>query len=289
MRWAMRPLQAWRCSMSTPDGSDERKTPGPRAPDLKVLLRGVNEAGLSPATRDVLLAALNRGASSVKKRTKALQPADPPAASGNQPARDVRLRSAGSQRPQLLVIGASTGGPHSIAALLRGFEQRSSVPIVIVQHMAENFLPILAVQLDGLGGMRCLMAVHGERAAAGNVYLAPGDSHLLVASTSAGLELRLSAAPAENFCRPSVDPLLRSAVSALGGAVVAVILTGMGQDGLQGARFIAAAGGTVLAQDEASSVIWGMPGIVADAGLCHAVLPPKDLASKLGCLLEGIA
>ncbi len=282
----MRPLQAWRCSVSTHDG---RKTPGPGALDLKVLLRGVNEAGLSPATRDILLAALHRGASSAQKRPKGPLRADPPTVSGDQLSGGVHLRSAGSQRPQLLVIGASTGGPHAIAALLRGFERALPVPIVVVQHMAENFVPILAAQLDGLAGMRCHMAVHGERMAAGQVYLAPGDKHLLVASTPAGLELRLSLAPAENFCRPSIDPLLRSVVAALGGAVVAVILTGMGQDGLEGARMVTAAGGTVLAQDESSSAVWGMPGAVAGAGLCHAVLSPKHLAAKVGGLLEELS
>lgn len=284
----MRPLRAWRCSVSTPDGSDGRKTPGPDALDLKVLLRGVNEAGLSPATRDVLLAALHRGAASVQNRPKGALRVYPPTDSGDQLLGGISLRSAGSERPQLLVIGASTGGPHAIAALLRGFERAPPVPIVVVQHMAENFIPILAVQLDGLAGLRCHMAVHGERPTVGHVYLAPGDQHLLVASTPAGLELRLSDAPAENFCRPSIDPLLRSAVAALGGAVVAVILTGMGRDGLEGARLVTASGGTVLAQDESSSAIWGMPGTVAVAGLCHAVLSPKHLAAKLGCLLAGL-
>ena len=117
--------------------------------------------------------------------------------------------------------------------------------------------------------------------AAGRIYLAPGDRHLLVEAGRAGLQARLSADPPENFCRPSVDPMLRSAAAACDGRVLVAMLTGMGQDGLVGTRRVVEAGGTAVAQDEATSVVWGMPGAVAQAGLCHAVLPLPRIAPKL--------
>jgi two-component system chemotaxis response regulator CheB len=252
------------------------------------LLRGVTEAGLSESTQATLLAALQRGADRFKGRSKAGTPMfDEVQAPERVVSAGLRLRPAGPQPARLLVIGASTGGPHAVADLLLGCARPLPVPVVVVQHMAEAFVPILAGQLDGLAGMPCRVGVHGEALQPGHLYLAPGDRHLLVVAAGAGLELRLSTAAAENFCRPSVDPLLRSAVSALGGQVLAVILTGMGQDGLEGVRGVIRAGGTALAQDEASSAVWGMPGTVAGAGLCHAVLPPQGLGVRVRDLLEG--
>jgi two-component system chemotaxis response regulator CheB len=146
--------------------------------------------------------------------------------------------------------------------------------------------------LNRLGGPGCAEAKDGESLRAGRLYLAPGDRHLLVeAVAGGGLIARLSDGPPENFCRPAVDPMLRSLSAACGGAVLAVIMTGMGQDGLLGCQAIAAAGGTVLAQDEASSVVWGMPGAVARAGLARALLPPEALAEQLlaaGAARQGV-
>lgn len=179
-------------------------------------------------------------------------------------------------------IGCSTGGPQALTALLRGIGRTLPVPIVAVQHMPAGFTAMLADHLDRLGGPGCAEAQDGEALRPGRFYLAPGDRHLLVESKAdGGLFARLSDTPPENFCRPAVDPMLRSLAAACGGAVLAVILTGMGQDGLLGCRAIAAAGGTVLAQDETSSVVWGMPGTVARAGLAQALLPPEGLAEQI--------
>ncbi len=188
-------------------------------------------------------------------------------------------------RPRVVAIGSSTGGPQALGALLACFRKPLSVPVVAVQHMPAGFTTMLAAHLDRLGPTRCAEAREGEVLAPGRLYLAPGDRHLLVREGSGGLAVTLSDGPAENFCRPAVDPTLRSLVASCGGRVAAAILTGMGQDGLAGCRALAAAGGMVLAQDEASSVVWGMPGVVARAGIAAAVLPVEEIAARLAAAL----
>ena len=150
--------------------------------------------------------------------------------------------------------------------------------------MPAGFTTMLAEHLDRLGPHRCAEAKDGEALGPGRVFLAPGDHHLLVEAGAAGLRARITTDPPENFCRPAVDPMLRSAVQAAKGRVLAVILTGMGHDGLEGCRAVAAAGGQVLAQDEASSVVWGMPGAVARAGLSSWLAPPEALAERIAAI-----
>jgi two-component system chemotaxis response regulator CheB len=211
--------------------------------------------------------------------------ARPNAVQGPRPAAPA-LRAAGRQRPHLLAIGSSTGGPQALFTLIRALGQNIPVPVVLTQHMPKTFTPILAEHLHKLGAMPCAEAQHGETLAPGRLYLAPGDQHLCIEGTAGALRARLSAEPPENFCRPSVDPMLRSASAACGGRVLIVMLTGMGHDGLAGTREIIGAGGSALAQDEATSVVWGMPGAIAQAGLCHAVLPLDRLAAKVRDILE---
>jgi two-component system chemotaxis response regulator CheB len=201
-----------------------------------------------------------------------------------QPVRDMallRLRPAAIVAPRLLAIGSSTGGPQALFTLVQGLGKTLSVPVVMTQHMPATFTPILAEHISKLGGMPCAEAKDGEPLIAGRIYLAPGDHHLLVDGTRTGLRARLTSDPPENFCRPSVDPMLRSAATVCDGRVLVAMLTGMGQDGLAGTRRLIDAGGTAVAQDEATSVVWGMPGAVALAGLCHAVLPLPRIAPKL--------
>ena len=201
-----------------------------------------------------------------------------------QPAREtatLRLRPASLVPPRLLAVGSSTGGPQALFTLVQGLGSRLNVPVVLTQHMPATFTPILAEHISRLGGMPCAEAKDGEPLAAGRIYLAPGDRHLLIGAARGGLQSRLSSDPPENFCRPSVDPMLRSAAAACDGRVLVAMLTGMGQDGLAGTRRVIEAGGTAVAQDEATSVVWGMPGAVAQAGLCHAVLPLTRIAPKL--------
>jgi len=209
--------------------------------------------------------------------------AAPSAARG--PSLALRLQSPAALPARLLAIGSSTGGPQALFTLVQGLGETLSVPVVLTQHMPKTFTPILAEHITKLRGLPCTEAQHGEVLRAGHIYLAPGDRHLLVERTAGGLQARLSEDPPENFCRPSVDPMLRSATAACDGRVLVAMLTGMGHDGLAGTRRVIDAGGTAIAQDEATSVVWGMPGAVAQAGLCHAVLPLPEIAPKLRTLL----
>lgn len=193
------------------------------------------------------------------------------------------MRPAAAARPALVAIGCSTGGPQALAALLKRLPPLP-VPVVVVQHMPAGFTTMLAEHLDRVGAHRCAEAKDGEALLPGRVHLAPGDRHLLIEAAPAGLRARITADPPENFCRPAVDPTLRSAARATNGRVLAVILTGMGHDGLEGCRAVAAAGGQVLAQDEASSVVWGMPGAVARAGLPAWLAPPEALADRIAAI-----
>ncbi len=202
------------------------------------------------------------------------------------PAIALKLRPAAVLAPRLLAIGSSTGGPQALFALVQGLGQTLKVPAVLTQHMPPTFTPILAQHITKLGALPCAEAADGEPLVAGRLYLAPGDRHLLVETARGALRARLSSDPPENYCRPSVDPMLRSAAVACEGRVLVAMLTGMGSDGLAGTRRVVDAGGTAVAQDEATSVVWGMPGAVAQAGLCHAVLPLPRIAAKLLELLR---
>jgi two-component system chemotaxis response regulator CheB len=193
---------------------------------------------------------------------------------------DVSLRRMPSHPPQVVAIGSSTGGPQAL------FEVISSLgtikqPVLITQHMPATFTSLLADHIARQTSMPCTEARDGDRLKDGQIYIAPGGYHLIASKDNAGVKLSLSDAAPENFCRPSVDPMLRSLIDVYDGRCLAVILTGMGSDGLKGCEALVKAGGHVIAQDEESSVVWGMPGAVAKAGLASAVLPIKDIASQL--------
>jgi two-component system chemotaxis response regulator CheB len=199
----------------------------------------------------------------------------------------VALRAAPSLPAGLLAVGSSTGGPQALFNLVQGLGRPVGVPVVMTQHMPPTFIPILADHLNRLGVMPCTEARDGESLVPGRIYLAPGDRHLLVEGGRTGLRARLTTDPPENFCRPSIDPMLRSAAAACGGRVLVAMLTGMGRDGLAGTAKVVEAGGAAIGQDEATSVVWGMPGAIAQAGLCHAVLPLPKIAPKLLEMLKG--
>jgi two-component system chemotaxis response regulator CheB len=185
------------------------------------------------------------------------------------------------QRPRVIGIGSSTGGPQALAALVSGLDRSLAAPVIVVQHMPPGFTTLLADHLNRIGTLPCCEAQDGQDLAPGRLYLAPGDRHLIVRDSPQGLVAHLGNGPPENFCRPAVDPMLRSLVATCQGRVLAVILTGMGSDGLAGCRAVTAAGGAVLAQDEASSVVWGMPGAVAKAGIAAAVLGVGEIAARV--------
>ncbi len=202
-------------------------------------------------------------------------------ATHHAPAREIILRPAPRNPPRLLAIGSSTGGPNALFALVQALSTGLKVPVVLTQHMPSTFTPILAKHIDRLGVLPCAEAQEGDPILPGRILLAPGDRHLLVRRQGQTLVAHLSDGPPENFCRPSIDPMLRSACEAMEGRVLVAMLTGMGHDGLLGAEQVVAGGGSVIAQDEASSVVWGMPGAVAKAGLAHAVLPLADMGARI--------
>lgn len=191
-----------------------------------------------------------------------------------------------ARAPRLLAIGSSTGGPQALMRVIAGLGREIAVPVAITQHMPPAFTAMLATHITALGGLACAEAREGERLTPGRIYLAPGGRHLRIEAIGAALTARLSDGPAVNYCRPAVDPMLESAAAAAEGRVLVAMLTGMGHDGLAGTRAVVAAGGTAIAQDEETSVVWGMPGAIAQAGLCHAVLPLPRIAPRLIELLR---
>lgn len=197
--------------------------------------------------------------------------------------RKINLRPAAegfSGKPDVLAIGSSTGGPNALFKLLstlRGID----IPIIITQHMPPTFTRILAEHIQQQTGIKALEGEDGMPLVAGRIHVAPGGSHMLIDKKGATPIIKIDDGPMENFCRPAVDPMLRSAVKVFGQKIMTVILTGMGSDGMLGARDVVAAGGRVIAQDAASSVVWGMPGAVAADGSCTAVLPLDEIGPWL--------
>ena len=197
----------------------------------------------------------------------------------------VRSPAARHIAPQVIVIGSSTGGPNALSTLFKDLSPDVSQPILIVQHMPATFTTMLAKHLEKDSGRPCQEAVSGGVVERGRIYVAPGDFHMVVEAKDRGEKVvRLTKTPPENFCRPSVDPMLRSLAQIYGARVLTLILTGMGHDGLNGGRAVVNGGGTMVAQDEATSVVWGMPGAVATAGLCSAVLALDEIAPGIAKL-----
>jgi two-component system chemotaxis response regulator CheB len=204
------------------------------------------------------------------------------------PGPAIRLRPFSPVIPRVLVIGSSTGGPQALNAVIsRIGPVVDRVPVLITQHMPPMFTTILAEHLARAAERPAREAADGEPVRAGTIYVAPGGRHMRVVPHNGAALLALDDGPMVNFCRPAVDPLFASAARAYGAAALAVILTGMGQDGTHGAGDIAAAGGSVIAQDEATSVVWGMPGAAAHAGVCSAVLPLDQIGPKLLRMFSG--
>jgi two-component system chemotaxis response regulator CheB len=198
------------------------------------------------------------------------------------------LRPMPATPPRVLLIGSSTGGPQALNAIASQIGPvLDRAPVLITQHMPPTFTTILAEHLGRLVNRPVHEAVDGEPINAGTIYLAPGGYHMMVERRDGVAVIAINDGPLVNFCKPAVDPLFSSAAEVWGHGVLGLVLTGMGSDGLRGAQAITAAGGHILAQDEASSVVWGMPGQVAHAGLCSAVLPLNEIAPRLIRLFAG--
>jgi two-component system chemotaxis response regulator CheB len=199
-----------------------------------------------------------------------------------------KLRPLPPVPPRILLIGSSTGGPQALGAIVsRIGSVIDQAPVLITQHMPPTFTTILAEILERTGSRPVHEAIDGEALRAGRIYIAPGGRHLRVVRRDGVPSAALDDGPQINFCKPAVDPMFSSAAETWGSWNLALILTGMGSDGMRGATDVVAAGGSVIAQDEETSVVWGMPGSVAKAGLCSAVLPIDQIAAKLTSLFSG--
>ena len=198
------------------------------------------------------------------------------AASPVLPSRRARLLPA-----KIVAIGSSTGGPIALTQVIPNLPADLPVPIVLVQHMPPVFTRSFATRLDASSPLTVVEAQAGMELAPGVVYLAPGDYHMMVQRAGTTMQIVLNQQEKENSCRPAVDPLFRSVAAAYGAGVCAVVMTGMGSDGRKGAEAVVRSGGSVLAQDEASSVVWGMPGAVVEAGLADHIIPLGSLAAAI--------
>jgi two-component system chemotaxis response regulator CheB len=206
------------------------------------------------------------------------RPALPSAAAAPMPAPPVRrLRVP----PEVVAIGVSTGGPTALGAILPQLPASFPLPVLVVQHMPPLFTRVLAERLQAVSKLRVEEASQGAPVEAGKILIAPGDYHLKVSSVGGKVRAFLDQSPPLNSCRPAVDALFASVGEVYGGAAIAVILTGMGHDGLRGAEILKARGASILAQDEATSVVWGMPGAVVNAGLADRVLPLSGVVPEI--------
>jgi len=244
----------------------------------KIRHLGARARRTAPAMRSAPLAPAQD-----KPRDVSVRPAPAPAA--HPPL--VR-RPFSPHPPRVLLVGSSTGGPQALMGLVTELGPViDRFPVLITQHMPPTFTTILAEHLARSSRRPAHEAIDGETVKPGTIYLAPGGRHMRVVRHGADAVIALDDGPPVNFCKPAVDPLFSSAIDVWQSGVLAVVLTGMGSDGMRGGKDIVAAGGSVIAQDEATSVVWGMPGAAANAGICAAILPLNQIAPKLVRLFAG--
>ena len=254
------------------------------AATLDALSAGASDYVCKPANVGSVPEAIAAVREQLVPKIKALVPGGlrPVAPAPARPQRHVPVQPSSSEAPtgriDLLAIGSSTGGPDALTEVLPQLPASLPVPVVITQHMPPVFTRLFAQRLDAKCPLSVKEAEDGDLVAPGRVLVAPGDRHLVLERRGTAVVARLSDAPAENFCRPAVDVMFRSAAKTHGERVLAVVLTGMGSDGARGAEVLRAAGGEVLVQDQATSVVWGMPGAVVAAGQAHRAVPLRDIA-----------
>ncbi|MBI9114600.1 protein-glutamate methylesterase/protein-glutamine glutaminase [Sanguibacter suaedae] len=219
--------------------------------------------------------------------TTRTRPGAAPLPAAASPARSVVLRTDARRHPvRAVVLGCSTGGPEALSRVIERITEPLPVPMLVVQHMPAVFTRQLAHRLDRLGPSTVHEAEDGQELLAGHVYIAPGDTHLQIDGRGGRYRARITHGPPVNFCRPSVDVMFRSVLDVVGPEILGVILTGMGADGKAGAGAIAEAGGTVVVQDEETSVVWGMPGATASAGYAHRVLPVLEIGHTISAITQ---
>ena len=250
---------------------------------LDALALGANDYVTKPANVGSVQAAMQRIREDLVPKIKGLcrRPTVPATKPLLRPSLPATASTTGPSRIDVVAIGVSTGGPNALAAMLPGLAAQFPVPVVIVQHMPPLFTRLLAERISTIPGRHAREGVAGAVLAPGDIWIAPGGFHMEVEKGATGTRLLLHEGPPECSCRPAVDVLFRSVARVFGPRALAVVLTGMGQDGMLGSQAIREAGGQVLAQDEASSVVWGMPGAVTEAGLAHKVLPLSQIAEEI--------
>ena len=199
----------------------------------------------------------------------------------NRAKRPLPVRAPAPKRPRVVAIGASTGGIHALNLFLRRLPAQFDLPILITQHLPENFIPVFAQQMEAAAGREAVLGGEGVPVLPGRIIVAPGHAHLVVRRQGAGVVTGLSHHPAPSGCRPSVDPMFGSLATVYSGEVAGVLLSGMGRDGSEGAGEIVAAGGGIYAQDEASCAVWGMPRGAVEGGLACAVAAPEALVDRI--------
>lgn len=251
---------------------------------LNALAAGASDYVTKPANIGSVTAGLQKVRDELIPKIHALCRLDPPQTSPTStPSRSgTRSSTTPPTTPvEVIALGVSTGGPNALTHIFQKLPADLPVPLLIVQHMPPLFTRYLAERLDAVSGLTVQEATAGQMLHPGGAWLAPGDFHLTVVRTPRGVMTQLHQGPPENSCRPAVDVLFRSVAEVYGPGTLAVVLTGMGQDGLRGCQAIRQAGGQVLAQDQATSVVWGMPGAVAQAGLAERILPLDQIAGEL--------
>ena len=255
---------------------------------LDALTLGASDYVTKPANVGSVAVAISRVREELLPKVKILggrnRPEPPPPSPRLLASTLTRLtpaRAAPTAPVELVVIGVSTGGPSALAALIPCLPADFPVPVMVVQHMPPVFTRLLAERLDARSALAVTEARHGDAVVPGRVLIAPGDHHLIVSEGDRGPVAVLNQAPQENSCRPAVDPLFASAVECSGAGTLAVMLTGMGYDGLRGCRAVREAGGRVIAQDEVTSVVWGMPGAVVREELADEVVGIHEMAPTI--------
>ncbi len=236
--------------------------------------------------------ALGESKAKIKRPVRRSKPNDAKTGSINQSVtnadQEIKLRDFSLMPPKVLAIGSSTGGPPAMMKVLEQLGPAiNKLPVLITQHMPATFTKIFAGHLTRACGFSAAEGIDGEQLIPGRIYVAPGGRHMIIERNGAIPVIRLTDGPDINYCKPAVDPLFESVVKVYGASTLATVLTGMGVDGSKGALKIADAGGSVIAQDEATSVVWGMPGATAKLGACSAVLPIDQIAAKLKRIIQG--
>ena len=251
------------------------------AATLEALARGANDYVTKPASNEIPELSHQRVREELLRKIKSLCAVRQPRQGPGPKSLPIPLSSRPQPRIDLVAIGTSTGGPNALTELIPQFPADFPVPIVVVQHMPALFTRLLAERLNALTQLDVQEGRAGQKLQRGQVWIAPGDHHMTVARKGSEFVLGINHDPQENSCRPAVDVLFRSVAQTYGANVLAVVLTGMGADGTRGSAVVREAGGEVIVQDEASSVVWGMPGSVVAANLADHIYPLAGIGPEV--------